>query len=59
MGKDGSSGALAIKNAGGRIIVESEETSIVFGMPKSVMASVTVDGVVPLHAVADTMIKMV
>lgn len=59
MGKDGASGAKAIKNAGGRIFVESEESSIVFGMPKAVMDSVCVDGVVPLEAVVDTLVKMI
>ncbi len=58
MGKDGSVGAQAIKEAGGRIIVESEETSIVFGMPKAVMDVVKVDGVVPLYSVAETMLKL-
>jgi two-component system chemotaxis response regulator CheB len=59
MGKDGSVGARALKSAGGRVVVESEETAIVFGMPKAVMEAVKVDGVVPLHAVADTILKMV
>lgn len=58
MGKDGTVGARAIKLAGGRIVVESEETSVVFGMPKAVMDAVKVDGVVPLYAVAETMTKM-
>lgn len=59
MGKDGSIGARAIKNAGGRVVVESEETAIVFGMPKAVMETVTVDAVVPLYDVANTIIRMV
>ena len=58
MGKDGVNGALSIKNAGGKVFVESAETSIVFGMPKAVMDAVAVDGVVRLDAVADTMMKM-
>lgn len=58
MGKDGAVGAKAIKQAGGRIFVESEETSVVFGMPKAVMEAVKVDGVVPLYAVAETMLRM-
>lgn len=58
MGKDGSVGAKAIKKSGGRIIVESEETSVVFGMPRAVMDVVTVDGVVPLYRVADTMLSL-
>lgn len=58
MGRDGAIGAQAIKKAGGRIIVEAEETSVVFGMPKAVMDVVKVDGVVPLYSVAETMINM-
>jgi two-component system chemotaxis response regulator CheB len=58
MGKDGSVGAKAIKKAGGRVIVEAEETSIVFGMPKAVMESITVDGEVPLYNVAETILRM-
>lgn len=58
MGKDGSAGAKAIKRSGGRVIVEAEETSIVFGMPKAVMESVRVDGEVPLYNVAEAILKM-
>lgn len=58
MGMDGAVGAKAVKQAGGRIFVESEETSVVFGMPKAVMDAVKVDGVVPLYSVADTMLRM-
>ncbi|HEY6838911.1 MAG TPA: chemotaxis response regulator protein-glutamate methylesterase [Geobacteraceae bacterium] len=59
MGKDGSVGARAIKESGGRIVVESEETAIVFGMPKAVMDSVAVDAVVPLYTAAETIIRLV
>ncbi|NVO00515.1 MAG: chemotaxis response regulator protein-glutamate methylesterase [Geobacteraceae bacterium] len=58
MGKDGSVGATLIKKAGGRIYVESEMTSVVFGMPKAVMDAVTVDGVLPLQSMAETMVKL-
>ncbi|HXC93829.1 MAG TPA: chemotaxis response regulator protein-glutamate methylesterase [Geobacteraceae bacterium] len=58
MGKDGVIGAKAIKEAGGRVFVESEATSVVFGMPKAVIEAVKVDGVVPLYSVADTILRM-
>jgi two-component system chemotaxis response regulator CheB len=58
MGKDGALGAKAIQKAGGRVVVESEETSVVFGMPKAVMDIIKVDGISPLHQVADCMISM-
>ncbi len=35
MGRDGADGALAIHNAGGYVITESEETCVVYGMPKA------------------------
>lgn len=58
MGKDGAGGAQMIKRCGGKVIVEAEETAIVFGMPKAVMDVVKVDGVVPLHQVATHMITI-
>ena len=58
MGKDGAAGATTIKKAGGRVIVESEKTSVVFGMPKAVMDVITVDGISPLHQVAEYMISL-
>lgn len=58
MGKDGSLGAQSIKKAGGKVLVESEETAIVFGMPKAVMDVIKVDGVIPLHLVAEYMTTM-
>jgi two-component system, chemotaxis family, protein-glutamate methylesterase/glutaminase len=59
MGKDGAHGAAAIKEAGGRIGVESEETCIVYGMPKAVLDSVAVDAIAPLGEVGDAILKMV
>jgi len=58
MGKDGAVGAVDIKKAGGRVVVESEETSVVFGMPKAVLDIIKVDGVIPLYQVAEQMISM-
>ena len=58
MGKDGAAGARTIKKVGGRVIVESEKTSVVFGMPKAVMDVIKVDGISPLHQVAEYMISM-
>ena len=51
MGNDGRSGALAIKEKGGRVIAESEETAVIFGMPQQAIRAGAVDEVVPLHAV--------
>ncbi|MBJ6752420.1 protein-glutamate methylesterase/protein-glutamine glutaminase [Geomonas anaerohicana] len=59
MGKDGADGARAIKKAGGRVVVETEQTAIVYGMPKAVAQAVAVDAEVPLYQVADTITAMV
>lgn len=59
MGKDGVLGAQAIKKAGGKVFVEAEETTIVYGMPKAVRDSVQVDGVIPLYGMANAIMKNV
>jgi two-component system chemotaxis response regulator CheB len=59
MGRDGAQGAREIKNAGGRVVVEAEETAMVFGMPKAVMELVRVDAVAPLYNLADVIMKMI
>lgn len=52
MGNDGSRGVIAVKEQGGQVIAESEESSVVFGMPKEAIATGSVDKVVPLERVA-------
>ncbi len=52
MGNDGSLGVREIKAAGGQVLAESEETSIVFGMPREAIATGVVDKVIPLGRVA-------
>jgi two-component system chemotaxis response regulator CheB len=49
MGKDGLEGAYAVKKAGGRILVESESTCVVYGMPRAVAEAGLADEVLPLH----------
>ncbi|MDF0725167.1 chemotaxis response regulator protein-glutamate methylesterase [Cytobacillus sp. S13-E01] len=58
MGSDGSLGLRKLKS-NGRVhaIAESEETSIVFGMPKSAIATNLVDDVVQLDNIANTILK--
>lgn len=48
MGNDGARGAVTVKECRGSVLAESEESSIVFGMPKETIAAVEVDNVVPL-----------
>ena len=59
MGKDGAIGAAAIKKTGGRVVVESEKTAIVFGMPKAVMESITVDADLPLYDIPEALLMMI
>lgn len=51
MGNDGARGTAVIKNGGGQVIAEAEDTSVVFGMPKEAIATGHVDRVVPLSKV--------
>ena len=58
MGYDGKDGVVRIKEKGGYIIAESEETSIVFGMPESAIATGAVDEVVPLYDIGPKIVKV-
>jgi two-component system, chemotaxis family, protein-glutamate methylesterase/glutaminase len=53
MGKDGTAGAKRIKAAGGRVLVQDEKTSVIFGMPRSVIDAGVADQVVPLASMAE------
>ena len=48
MGDDGREGVRAIKEAGGRVVAESEQTAVVFGMPQQAIRTGAVDAVLPL-----------
>ena len=56
MGNDGSQGVRAIKEQGGYVIAESEETAIVYGMPREALATGVVDRSVPLDRIASEII---
>lgn len=51
MGNDGSAGMLEIMNKGGYTIAESEETAVVFGMPREAIAAGAVRKVLPLEEI--------
>ncbi|MED4351819.1 chemotaxis response regulator protein-glutamate methylesterase [Schinkia azotoformans] len=60
MGSDGANGLKTLKSSGNTIaIAESEETSVVFGMPKSAIATNLVDEVVNLDKIASTIMKYI
>ncbi len=58
MGKDGTEGAIAIKQAGGRVIVQDLADAAVIGMPKSVVESGAYDIVLPLDAMGSYLIAL-
>jgi two-component system chemotaxis response regulator CheB len=53
MGADGVEGLRAIREAGGATLVESEETCVIFGMPKAALEAGVVDRALPLHRLAE------
>jgi two-component system chemotaxis response regulator CheB len=59
MGSDGAKGMRAIKDAGGTTLAESEETCIVYGMPKSAVEAGAVDKIVPLYHMAHEIVTVV
>jgi two-component system chemotaxis response regulator CheB len=49
MGRDGATGLLAIRHAGGATFAQDEATSVVYGMPKEALACRAVDRTYPLE----------
>lgn len=58
MGSDGLEGCRAIGAAGGRILVQDQETSAVWGMPGAVARAGLANQVLPLHALAAEMTRL-
>lgn len=52
MGNDGSQGVRAVKKQGGFVMAESDETAVVYGMPREAVATGLVDRIIPLHHMA-------
>lgn len=57
MGSDGAQGAVAIRHAGGRVIVQDEQTSVATSMPLSVIDAGVADKVLPLEKIPEEIIK--
>jgi two-component system chemotaxis response regulator CheB len=53
MGSDGVEGLRAIREAGGQTLAESEETCVIYGMPKAAVEAGVVDRSVRLERLAD------
>ncbi len=58
MGKDGTDGAVRLKERGGLLIAESAETAVVYGMPRAAEEAGLVDRLLPLHQIADELIGL-
>jgi len=56
MGDDGARGMLEMKEAGAATIAQDESTSVVFGMPKEAIKRGAVDVVLPLPAIAGSIL---
>ena len=59
MGSDGTEGLRAIRGAGGRTLAESEESCVIFGMPKAALEAGVVDRVVALDRIAGEILAAV
>lgn len=56
MGNDGTRGAGLIRATGGDVIAESEETALIYGMPRSVVQAGHATQVLPLPRIADAIV---
>jgi two-component system chemotaxis response regulator CheB len=52
MGDDGVAGARAVRQAGGVVLAESEDTCVIYGMPREVAEAGLATAVLPLEAMA-------
>jgi two-component system chemotaxis response regulator CheB len=58
MGNDGKKGMRSIKEKGGLTLAESEETAVVFGMPKEAIGEGVVDRVLPLYRMTAEILRL-
>lgn len=59
MGSDGAKGALRVRKAGGYVIAEHESTSVIYGMPRSVVENGAADIAVPLPQISAAIERLV
>ena len=57
MGRDGLAGAMAVRSAGGRVLVEAESTCTVYGMPRAVAEAGLADEILPLNELAAAIVR--
>lgn len=56
MGADGCDGTVSIKEAGGGVVIQNQESCVVFGMPGAVFARGAYDKIADLDGIADILI---
>lgn len=59
MGKDGAQGMVKMKETGAKTIAQDERSCVVFGMPKEAIATGSIDKVVSLNRISQTIMDMV
>ena len=59
IGADGTSGAVDVVAAGGIVIAQDEESSVVYGMPKAVAEAKLTSAILPLNQIAQYLLKAV
>ena len=59
MGEDGREGAAWIKASGGTVLTESEESCVVYGMPRAVVDAGLSDAAVPLDRLAAAILERI
>lgn len=59
MGNDGAEGLYQIKTAGGYSLAQNEETSVVYGMPKSAVDKGVVDECISLQEISERLNQMI
>lgn len=58
MADDGTKGSVALAQAGGYIMSESEETAVVYGMPRAVQEAGVVHEQLPLYEIPQALLKL-
>jgi two-component system chemotaxis response regulator CheB len=59
MGQDGLKGSEALRNAGSRVIVQDEATSVIWGMAGSVARAGLASKILPLNRLAPEILRRV
>jgi two-component system chemotaxis response regulator CheB len=57
MGSDGVAGLVDLKRAGGSVLVQDEDTSVVYGMPRATVAAGVADHVLALSDIPAAIVR--